>query len=172
MISTSFGLIRPWNSQDVPCLVRYGSNRKIWLNMRDGFPYPFSEERAQVFLERVARQDPTTFFAIATQEEAIGAIGISINQDVHRLTAELAYWLGEPFWGKGIVTEAIIKFTEFCFVRFGLVRIYAEPYEANPASARVLEKAGFILEGRMRCSVIKEGRILDQLLYAKIREQG
>lgn len=117
----------------------------------------------------VGRQNPTTFFAIATQEEAIGGIGISLNQDVHRLTAEMGYWLGEPYWGKGLMTEAVAKFTEYAFECFHLVRIYAEPYASNPNSCRVLEKAGYVLEGRLRSSVIKDGQILDQFLYARIK---
>jgi ribosomal-protein-alanine N-acetyltransferase len=81
----------------------------------------------------------------------------------------MGYWLGESHWGKGIMTEAITRFTEFAFERFGLARIYAEPYAANQASCRVLEKSGFALEGRMRNSAIKVGRIMDQFLYAKIK---
>jgi RimJ/RimL family protein N-acetyltransferase len=117
----------------------------------------------------VDRQNPTTFFAIATEDEAIGGIGISLNQDVHRLTAEMGYWLGEPYWGKGLMTETVAKFTQYVFECFQLVRIYAEPYASNLSSCRVLEKAGFTQEGRMCRSVIKDGQILDQFLYARIR---
>jgi ribosomal-protein-alanine N-acetyltransferase len=169
-ITTSFGTIRPWNDQDVVSLVKYAHNRNIWINMRDGFPYPYTQENARAFLEAVGRQNPVTFYAIATVEEAIGGVGITINQDVHRLTAELGYWLGEPYWGKGVMTETVTRFTEYALEHFGLVRIYAEPYAYNKGSFRVLEKAGFVLEGRMRCSVIKDGKIADQLLYAKIRK--
>jgi len=168
-IATTFGMIRPWSSQDVDALVKYANNRKIWINMRDGFPYPYTREHARSFLEGASSQSPVTFCAIATPQEAIGGIGIGIKEDVHRLTAELGYWLGEPYWGQGIMTETVIKFTEYAFEEFGLVRIYAEPYAHNEASSRVLEKAGFALEGRMRCNVIKDGKIIDQLLYAKIR---
>ena len=168
-ISTSYGLIRPWQPTDDETLAKYANNRQIWLNLRDGFPHPYTLDHAQSFLGRMAQQDPVTFFAIATPTEAIGGIGISINSDVHRLTAELGYWLAEPFWGKGLMTETVRQFTDFAFTHFGLVRIYAEPYAHNLASARVLEKAGFVPEGRLRCSVIKAGEIIDQLLYAKIR---
>ena len=168
-LETSFGTIRCWNDRDVDALVKHADNRNIWLNLRDGFPHPYTAESARSFLAIVGRQNPVTFFAIATSEEAIGGIGVTLNQDVHRLTAEMGYWLGESHWGKGIMTETISRFTEFAFKRFGLARIYAEPYVTNRASCRVLEKSGFALEGRMRSNVIKDKRILDQFLYAKIK---
>ncbi len=164
LIPTSFGGIRSWNSADADALVKYANNRNIWLNLRDAFPHPYTYVSAEAFLEMVSRQSPTTFFAMATREEAIGGMGISINKDVHRLTAELGYWLGEPYWGKGWMTEAVTKFTEWAFEHFDLRRIFAEPYATNISSCRVLEKAGFVLEGRMRSSVIKDGQILDQFL--------
>lgn len=167
---TSFGSIRAWTRQDAPALAKYANNRNIWLNLRDGFPHPYTLDNAHAFLDAVSDQNPVRLCAIATAEEAIGSIGISPNQDVHRLTAELGYWLAEPYWGKGIMTETILRFTDYAFECFGLVRIYAEPYAYNPSSCRVLEKAGFVLEGRLRCSVIKDGQIVDQLMYAKIRE--
>jgi [ribosomal protein S5]-alanine N-acetyltransferase len=169
-IQTSFGLIRAWRLEDAAALVKFGNNRKVWLNLRDGFPTPYTLEKAEIFLENAAHQDPLTYFAIATAQEAMGGIGITIHKDVHRLTAELGYWLGEPYWGKGIMTESVLKFTDAMFEKFGLLRIYAEPYATNTASARVLEKAGFILEGRMSSSVIKDGKILDQLLYARVKK--
>jgi ribosomal-protein-alanine N-acetyltransferase len=167
-IPTSFGVIRSWSSADAAALVKYANNRKVWLNLRDLFPHPYTEASAAAFLEMVGRQSPATHFAIATQEEAIGGIGLSLNQDVHRLTAEMGYWLGEPYWGKGLMTEAVTKFTEYAFERFQLLRIYAEPFATNANSCKVLEKAGFFLEGRLRNSVIKDGQILDQLLYSRI----
>jgi RimJ/RimL family protein N-acetyltransferase len=142
LIQTSFGAIRRWTNLDTVSLVKYANNRKIWLNLRDAFPHPYTEATAAAFLEMVGCQSPTTFFAIATQEEAIGGIGVSLNQDVHRLTAEMGYWLGEPYWGRGLMTEAVAKFTEYAFESFKLMRIYAEPYASNPSSCRVLEKAG------------------------------
>ncbi|HEY1497304.1 MAG TPA: GNAT family protein [Candidatus Solibacter sp.] len=161
--------IRPWRADDAGALVKYANNRKVWLNLRDAFPHPYTAASAQSFLDMVGCQSPTTFFAIATPDEAIGSIGISINRDVHRLTAEMGYWLAEPYWGKGIMTETVARFTEFAFDRFSLLRIYAEPYAHNASSCRVLEKAGYTLEGRLRSSVFKDGQILDQLLYAQIR---
>ena len=112
--------------------------------------------------------DPKTVFAIANEVEAIGSIGLMVGKDVHRFTAELGYWLAEPFWGKGVMTEAVKRITEYAFRCFGLKRVYAEPYTSNRASARVLEKAGFKYEGLLRASAFKDGRLVDQLLYARV----
>ncbi len=168
-ITTSFGMIRPWQDLDAEALLKYANNYNVWINMRDGFTHPYTAERAKLFLEAACRQEPVTYCAIATPAEAIGGIGISLGQDVHRLTAELGYWLAEPFWGRGIMSEAVARFSNYAFESFSLVRLYAEPYAHNQNSCRVLEKAGFVLEGRLKSSVIKEGQILDQLMYAKVR---
>jgi len=169
-IITSFGCLRPWRTQDDAAIAKYANNRAIWLNLRDGFPHPYSIEDARNFLNAAINQHPATFYAIATPEEAIGSIGITILSDVHRLTAELGYWLAEPYWGRGVMSEAVRAFTDYAFERFGLVRIFAEPYARNAASCRVLEKAGFSLEGRMRRAAIKDGQQTDMFLYARIRE--
>lgn len=168
-ITTSFGEIRPWRRADAADLARYANNRTIWINLRDGFPHPYTLQHAHAFLDGVSQQHPVTVCAIATRQETIGGIGITPGQDVHRLTAELGYWLAEPYWGRGWMTETVIAFTDDAFARLGLVRIYAEPYAWNAPSCRVLEKAGFLLEARLRASAVKDGQIIDQLLYAKVR---
>lgn len=117
----------------------------------------------------VAAQNPLTNYAIATDIEAVGCIGLHIGEDVHRKTAELGYWLGESFWGRGIMTSAVAAFTDWAFHQFDLQRIYAEPFANNAGSTRVLEKAGYICEGRLRANVFKDGAILDSLIYARCR---
>ena len=112
-----------------------------------------------------------TNFCIDVGQSAVGGIGIRIGQDVHRHVAELGFWLGQEFWGHGIMTEVIPAFVEYCFEKFPVYRIYAEPYANNPASARVLEKAGFALEGRLKNNAFKDGKLLDSLLYAKTRDR-
>ncbi len=163
-------VIRDWARGDAGSIVRYANNRKIAVWLRDRFPFPYTASDAKVFLARVAQQNPRTVFAIATQSEAIGGIGLEFGDDVHRFTAELGYWLGEPFWGRGIVTDAVRRFTAWAFEHLTVHRIHAAVFAGNEASVRVLEKAGFECEGRLRASVFKNGRILDQLLYAKIKE--
>jgi RimJ/RimL family protein N-acetyltransferase len=137
--------------------------------LRDAFPYPYSLEDAKVF---VMGADSVTFFAIATKLEAIGSIELMLGKDVHRFTAEMGYWLAEPYWEKGIMTDAVQFVTTWAFRELGLHRISAEPYATNTASHRVLEKAGFIREGVLHASAFKDGKILDQFLYSKIGNVG
>lgn len=162
-------MIRDWSRDDASSLARYANNRKIWLNLRDAFPHPYTQDDAALYIARSLKNVPRTAFAIATNTEAIGSIGLMPGQEVHRFTAELGYWLGEPFWGRGIMTEAVKELSEYALEELGFRRIFAEPYATNLASARVLEKSGFVLEGILRANVVKEDRILDQFLYAKIK---
>jgi RimJ/RimL family protein N-acetyltransferase len=161
--------IRPWRLDDADSLAKHANNRKVWLALRDLFPHPYTIQDAHKFLQRATSEQPATNFCIEVDGAAAGGIGIRMGQDVHRHTAELGYWLGRKFWGQGIMGEAVTAFADFCFGHFPLRRIYAEPFANNPASAHVLEKAGFIFEGRLRNNVIKDGQLLDSLLYAKTR---
>ena len=162
-------MIRDLQVSDAPSIAKYANNRKIWANLRDVFPHPYHLTDAEEFLTQVIQNEPRVVFAVATEKEAIGTIGLILGTDVHRFTAELGYWLAEPFWNKGIMTSAVKTLSDYAFDNFLLYRIYAEPYTKNPASARVLEKAGFDREGILRSGVFKDGRVLDQWLYAKIR---
>jgi ribosomal-protein-alanine N-acetyltransferase len=161
--------IRPWRLDDAEWLGRHANNRKVWLSLRDLFPHPYTIQDAHEFLQRATTEQPLTNFCVEVDGAAAGGIGIRLGQDVHRHTAEFGYWLAEKFWGRGIMSEAITAFTDFCFDNFPLRRIYAEPFANNPASTRVLEKAGFVFEGRLKNNVIKDGELLDSLLYAKTR---
>lgn len=163
-------IIRDWRIDDAPSIAKYANNQKIWINLRDGFPYPYQLSDAENFLSKIAQQNPRTVFAIANDKEAIGSIGLMFGGDVHRFTAEMGYWLAEPFWNKGIMSEVVSRFTDFAFEKFELNRIFAEPYKGNTASVRVLEKAGFVFEGTLRASVFKDEKVLDQFVYAKIRQ--
>lgn len=160
--------IRDWHEDDATSIARYANNKKIWINLRDAFPYPYSLANAKAFISRAMQLEPRTYFAIATEQEAIGSIGLVPGQDVHRFTAELGYWLAEPFWNNGIMTKAVSALSEYAFEGLGLYRVFAEPYITNTASARVLEKSGFVLEGVLRANAFKEGRVLDQYIYAKL----
>ena len=163
-------LLRAWQRSDIPSLVRYADNRKIWLNLRNIFPHPYTRAEAENWIAICeSMQGPTTNFAIESRGEAIGGIGCRIHDDVHCKTAEVGYWLGEPFWGRGIATTAVKQISEYAFRTFSLERLQALVFEWNPASARVLEKAGYVLEGRLRHSIFKDGRVADALLYARIR---
>jgi len=161
--------IRPWRLDDAESLVKHANNRKVWLALRDLFPHPYTIQDAHEFLQKKITEQPAINFCIEIDGAAVGGIGIRVGEDVHRHTATLGYWLGEKFWGHGIVTEAVAALSDFCFENFPLRRISAEVFANNPASARVLEKAGFVFEGRLKNYVIKDGKLLDSLLYAKTK---
>jgi RimJ/RimL family protein N-acetyltransferase len=158
--------LRPWRISDIPAVAAHANNSKIGRNLRDGFPDPYTPEDARAFIEHARSLVPPTRFAIVVQGEAVGSIGFTLHPNVERVSAEMGYWLGEAFWGRGITTDAVRALTRYAIAAHGLTRVYAVPFEWNPASARVLEKAGFVCEGRMRRSVIKAGQILDSFLYA------
>lgn len=163
--------LRPWRMSDGDALVRHANNRKIWLNLRDRFPHPYTVAAARAWLSlRSAETGSPHNFAIEFDGEAIGAIGLEFLSDVHRMTAEIGYWLGESTWGHGFATIAVKAITGYAFETFELHRLQATVYHWNPASARVLEKAGYTLEGRLRNYVVKDNRIGDALMYAKLRE--
>ncbi len=171
MITAHPLILRPWRSSDADALVRYANNRKVWLNLRDRFPHPYSEADARAWLNlRAADTGDPINFAIEFEGQAVGGIGLEFLTDVHRMTAEIGYWLGEPMWGRGFATIAVNAVTRYAFATFELRRLQAAVFEWNPASARVLEKAGYSFEGRLRSYVVKDGRVGDALLYAKLRE--
>jgi [ribosomal protein S5]-alanine N-acetyltransferase len=160
--------LRDWNFEDIPALVKYANNYNIWLNVRDLFPHPYKESDARDWIEK-AITAPVTNFAIATDMEAIGGIGFTPQTDVYRRSAEIGYWLGQPYWDQGIATRALCALAEYAFANFDLVRLYATVFEWNQASARVLEKSGFKLEARLINSVTKKERTIDSFLYALTR---
>ena len=160
--------VRSWRASDVDSLATYANNRNIWLNLRDRFPHPYTKRDARQFIHAMHNQTPEAAFAIAVNDEAVGGIGFVLNADVERVSAEIGYWLGEPFWGRGITTEALAAVTRHAIDTHTLTRVYALPFAWNTASCRVLEKAGYVLEARLRRSAIKDGRIVDQLQYAFI----
>jgi [ribosomal protein S5]-alanine N-acetyltransferase len=161
-------VVRSFRPDDAPSLARHANNRSIWINLRDQFPHPYSLADAERWIREAAGLEPQTHFAIAVDGAAAGAIGFHLKKDVRRLSAEIGYWLGEEFWGRGIATEALRAVTDYAIEHHGLTRIYAVPFAWNVASCRVLEKAGYVLEGRLRNSAIKDGRLTDQMQYAFI----
>ena len=161
-------ILRDWQMADALSIAAHANNRKIWLNLRDLFPHPYTLKDAEAFIARVNGDFPKTVFAIATETEAIGSIGVMLGSDVHRFTGEIGYFLAEPFWGKGIMTRVVRYVARWAVRDLGLHRVSAEPYAGNLASQRVLEKAGFVCEGRLRSSAFKDGKIVDQVIYGYI----
>jgi RimJ/RimL family protein N-acetyltransferase len=137
--------------------------------LRDRFPSPYTAADAERWLSAVGSRAPATSFAIAVGEEAVGGVGLEVGEDVHRLSAEVGYWLGEDFWGRGLATAALASVTRYALDELGLLRVFAMPFADNAASIRVLEKAGYAREGLLRSAAVKEGLVRDMLLYAITR---
>ena len=162
-------MLRSWRGRDLVSLVEQANNSNVSRYLRDRFPYPYTRKDARGFLASVTggRGDDTKM-AIEVAGQAVGGIGVSPGSDIERFSAELGYWLGETYWGRGIATEAVSLFTDAVFARFNLLRVFAVAAAANGASARVLEKAGYQKEGVLRCAAVKFGQPHDQLMYARL----
>jgi RimJ/RimL family protein N-acetyltransferase len=162
-------MLRRWRRGDEASLVRQANNKKIWLNLRDQFPYPYTPADADAWIVRSEEESPQMTFAIDVGGYAVGGIGLTLQSDVFRRSAEVGFWLGEEFWGRGIMTDALKAVSEYGFATFDLCRIFAGVFETNPGSMRVLEKSGYTLEARLKKAITKEERTLDQFLYAMTR---
>ena len=163
--------IRSYKISDKDALVKYANNQNVSKNLRDSFPFPYTEKDAVKWLNLACIQNPEVNFAIANQEELIGGIGLLLQPDVYRYSAEVGYWLAEPFWGKGIATKALLAFTKYAFEQFDLERLFAGVFEGNDPSVKVLEKAGYQFEGRYRKAVYKDNEFKDQLMYGILKEE-
>ena len=161
-----------WRPGDEAALVRHANNWNVWINLRDSFPHPYTEADAKAWVASVKDQDSVTSFAIVSAGEAIGGIGLTLLSDVARRSAELSYWLGEPYWGRGIATKAVDAIAHYAFATFDLVRLEAGVLEWNLASVRVLEKVGFTLESRVRKGATEDGKTIDYFLYALVRDEA
>jgi RimJ/RimL family protein N-acetyltransferase len=168
-LELSLCTIRPWLETDIESLSRHANNREVSMHLRDRFPFPYGVEQARTFLAWILRQPAPTVWAIEVKGEAAGGIGIELHGDVERVSAEIGYWIGQAHWGQGIATEALRAVTAEVFKRFDVTRVYAVPFAHHAASMRVLEKAGYVREGHMRQSAIKNGVVRDQLLFAAYR---
>lgn len=169
-IEGSSFVLRPWRPGDEEAVVRHANNRAVWLNLADRFPHPYTRSDAEWWIRENGSIERLGF-AIEIDGEPAGGIGCVQKDDVYSGTGELGYWLGETFWGRGIVSEAVSLFVPYLFDHTELIRIEAGVFAHNKASARVLEKNGFECEGRLKAAVIKDGELLDLLLYARIRER-
>jgi RimJ/RimL family protein N-acetyltransferase len=162
-------IVRPWSLTDLPSLVHHANDRAIWQQLRDRFPSPYTENDGRAFLTMTTSQPDVLVWAIDVDGQAVGGIGLERRSDVERVSAEIGYWLAQPYWNRGIVTAAVRSVTARAFDSFDLSRIFALPFADNVASRRVLEKAGYVVEGRLRQSAIKDGRLKDQILFAAYR---
>lgn len=158
--------LRPWRQQDASSLAFLANNFRIADNLRDVFPHPYGLDDARRFISMVQDHAPNRILAIEVDGELVGGIGLHPQSDISRMNAELGYWLGEPYWGQGIGTQAVRQMVAHGFATLPIDRIFAIPFGSNRASQRVLEKAGFVLEGRFAGTLVKNGRREDELVYA------
>jgi RimJ/RimL family protein N-acetyltransferase len=162
-------VLRPHRPGDEASLARHANNRKIWRNLRDGFPHPYTLEAAKDWIRQsVEAPAPYLTSAIVVDDEVIGGIGLVAREDVYSHTAEVGYWLSEAYWGRGIATEAVCLIVRHAFDELHLARLEAGVFAWNPASARVLEKNGFRLDARLENRIYKDGEFTDELLYSRL----
>lgn len=160
--------LRQFEEKDIPPLALLCNNKKIWDNVRDFLPFPYTEKHAQEFVRTCQGEDPQVTFVVEYKGNFAGCIGLVRQTDIYKLTAELGYWIGEPYWGLGIATKSVNLIVDYGFDQLGLVRIFTGVFDFNKASQRVLEKAGFKLEGIFEKNVLKNGKILNEYRYGKI----
>ncbi|MCM1126916.1 MAG: GNAT family N-acetyltransferase [Lachnospiraceae bacterium] len=165
-------MIREWRIEDAEDLARMLNNKNILNNLRDGLPYPYTPKDAREYITEMLSADKTkTFaFAITVEDKAVGSIGVFRCENIHSRTAEMGYYIGEPYWGKGLGSSAVKQACDYVFAHTDIIRIFAEPFAYNAASCRVLEKAGFMLEGILRCNAVKNGKVLDMKMYSLIKK--
>jgi RimJ/RimL family protein N-acetyltransferase len=163
--------IRPWKPEDAGPLAAICNNRKIWLNVRDRFPHPYTVANAVEWIKFTREQIPIQNMAIVYNGQIAGSIGVMTKDDVYRKSIEIGYFIGEPFWGKGIATQAVSHLIEYIKANFDVIRVYAEVFHHNKASMKVLEKNGFHLEGIREKAVIKNNIILDDYVWVKFLPQ-
>ena len=165
--------IRKWRIEDKSDLAINLNNLKVLNNLRDGLPYPYTEDDAEDFIQMMLSADPdSTFaFAITLDNKVIGSIGVFRKDNIHSRTAEMGYYIGEPYWGNGYMTNAIKQVCAYVFENTDLIRIFAEPFAHNIASCRALEKAGFQYEGTLKSNAVKCGNVVDMKMYALTRVQ-
>jgi len=172
-MNTSNFILREWRLSDATSLAENANNINIWNNLRDALPHPYSEKDGREFIEMaLSLPKPTTLLAIVVDGKAVGSIGIVLRTDVERICVELGYFIGESYWNKGIMTEAVKQMVTYAFTNFPYLRkIYATPFEFNIASQKVLQKAGFELEAILKQAAIKNGKIIDEHYYSLFKNQ-
>ncbi len=158
--------LRPWQIDDLDSLVQYANNANIARFMTNQFAHPYKEENGRMFIDFASKGHPVHIFTIDINGKASGGIGLHPQADIQSKNAELGYWLAEPFWRKGIITQAIGQIVKYGFDNFDINRIYARPFGNNIASQKALEKAGFKLEAHFTGTFFKNGEYLDELVYA------
>jgi len=161
--------LRPFALSDIQRLAQLANNKNVWDNLRDYIPHPYTEKDAEDYIIFCNNQNPMTNFAIAYNDELVGTIGLILQKDVYRKSAEIGYWIGEPYWGKGIVTKAVELIVEYGFKNLDIIRIFTGVFDFNIGSQKVLEKNGFEKEAIFKNAIFKNGKICNEVKYAKIK---
>ena len=169
MLTDGIITLRSLTDDDASTLAKLANNKKIWDNLRDVMPHPYLAGNAIFFINLVKQEDPQMTFAIEYQGELCGVIGLVAQQDVYKKTAEIGYWIGEPYWNKGIATKAVSLVTSYGFNKLDLLRIHTGVFEYNIASMKVLEKCGYKKDGVFEKAVLKNGNIWDEHRYSIIK---
>jgi RimJ/RimL family protein N-acetyltransferase len=162
-------VVRSYRTGDEASLARHANNRKVWINLRDRFPHPYTVADAERWIALATAMQPEAHFCVAIGDEAVGGIGFELKSDVDRRSADIGYWLGEAHWGKGIMTAAVRAMTEYAFATFDICRLSAGIFAWNSASMRVLEKVGYSCEAQLRRAATKDGKTIDVYLYAMLK---
>jgi len=165
-IKLSLSTLRPFSLVDADALSQIGNNVKIWRNVRDGFPHPYEKEHAEFFIIEIAGKTHNHVFCIEVEGQVAGAIGLH-GSDIpnYQHSVEMGYWLGENFWGRGIISEVIPRVIQYAFDELKLTRINAACFEHNPVSKHILQKSGFTLEGVRTKGAMKEGKVIDEYQF-------
>jgi RimJ/RimL family protein N-acetyltransferase len=170
MIDLGYIKLRNWQEKDYKSLSKNANNKKIWDNLRDEFPYPYTEMAAKEWIKIANQDQPLTNFAIEYKGTAVGGIGIILQTDVFRKSAEIGYWLGEKYWNKGITSTALKAMIDYSFNHFDINRLFANVFDSNIASIRVMTKCGFKKEAHLNKAVIKNNQLQDCLIFSLLKE--
>jgi RimJ/RimL family protein N-acetyltransferase len=165
-------VVRDWARSDQAALIRFANNRKIWRNLTHMFPHPYTEADAESWFSLLEGMPEPSHWAIEVDAQAVGGIGVILGEGIYAKSGHFGYWLGEQYWGRGIMTQAVRVVAPYVLSHFGLVRLDSPVFAWNPASMRVLEKCGFVKEGVSHASVFKDGELIDQVLYGLVQKRG
>ena len=171
-IKLATGVVREFRPGDEESLARFANDRRIWRNLKDAFPHPYTLDHARAWVALNQGDPKPHHFAIAVDGQVAGGIGLEFKPDIWRYSAELGYWLAPAYWGRGIMTGALRAVVDYAFATFDLNRLWAGAFDWNPASIRVLEKAGFVFEARLTKSAYKDGEFVDELIFAIVKQMS
>jgi RimJ/RimL family protein N-acetyltransferase len=165
-------VVREFRPGDEESLARHANDRRIWRNLKDAFPHPYTLDHARAWIAQNQYRNPPHHFAIDVDGQVVGGIGLEFKPDIWRYSAEFGYWLSPDYWGRGIMSSVLRAVVDYAFETFEINRLWAGAFVWNPGSVRVLEKAGFVFEAQFKESAFKDGVFVDEVIYAIVRPIG